>query len=160
MEQARPAERRRNRAILWMIGGMVLIGVALPPLWAREQQPRSAFATYADARRAGAMDRGLMPRRLPASATEIYEKHFTGAGHHWVRFRFGSQDSAALVAGLTPLTPEQVKRLDIPSPGWATWWLLDQGVTTSSQGKRVVFYRAEDGWLMVDPRTRTAYFWT
>ena len=160
MENAAPARERRNRAILWMIAGLVVIGAALPPLWSRLEQPRSRYAAYQDAVAAGAVTRGLLPRRLPPSATEIYEKHFSDADHHWARFRFHPADTARMLAGLTPLPQAQVERLQIPSPGWASWWMLDPGMTTSSQGKRVRFYRAEDGWLAVDPRTSTAYFWT
>jgi hypothetical protein len=159
MENGEPG-RRRNRAVLWLIAGLVAIGMVLPPLWSRAQQPRSSYATYEQARRAGAIGGGLLPRRLPPSATEIHEKHFAGGGHRWVRFRYDPADAPRMLAGLQALPPPQVQRLRIPSPGWAGWWLLDQGVTTSKQGAHLRFYRAEDGWLAVDPRTSTAYFWT
>jgi hypothetical protein len=64
-----------------------------------------------------------------------------------------------MLAGLAPLPRPQVERLSIPGPGWAPWWMLDSGMTTSSAARHLRFYRAEDGWMAIDPRSRTAYFW-
>jgi hypothetical protein len=152
--------RRRNRAILLGIAGIVLVGIALPPLWSRAEQPQSRYDTYAQARAAGALDRGLLPRRLPPSAREIREKHFADADHHWARFGFDAADLERMVAGLPRLSPAEVKRLRMPSPGWVPWWRLNPGTVDSKQAAHLRFYRAEDGYLAVDPRTSVAYFWT
>jgi hypothetical protein len=158
-----PAEagrRRRNRAILLGIAGIVLVGIVLPPLWSRAEQRESRYDTAAQARAAGAVGRGLLPRRLPPSAREIREKHFSDADHHWARFAFDAADLEPMMAGLRPLAPPEVKRLKLPSPGWTPWWLLNPGTVDSKQGAHLRFYRAEDGYLAVDPRTNVAYFWT
>ncbi|MDB4951574.1 MAG: hypothetical protein JWM27_4223 [Gemmatimonadetes bacterium] len=157
-EGTNPETVRRNRLVLGLIGGLVVLGVALPMAWSALEQPHARYDTFARARAAGAV--ALLPRRTPPSAREIREKHFADADHRWVRFVYDPADEAAMLAGLTPLDTVAVKRLSIPSPGWTPWWLINQGTLDSKQARWLRFYRAEDGWMAVDPRTHVAYFWT
>lgn len=157
---ARTSTVASNRRALWVIGLLVLFGVLIPPLWARYQQPRGSFATYADAAAAGALADGRLPPWTPPSAREIYEKRVSGTSRRWVRFRYEPRDSTRLLSALQPLTPEQARRVSIPSPGWATWWPISDETKESKQLNWLRFYRAAPGYVAIDPRTRTLFYWT
>lgn len=157
---AAPNPARANRRVLWVIAALVLLGILIPPLWARWQQPRSAFATYAQAAAAGAIRDGRLPAWLPPSAREIFEKRVSGTPRSWVRFRYTAADSARLLAALTPLTTAEARRVTIPSPGWASWWPISDETKESKQINWLRFYRAAPGYAAIDPRTRTVFYWT
>jgi hypothetical protein len=78
-----------------------------------------------------------------------------------VRFSAPEGDLSAAAAGLARVPADSVGRVAVRSPGWAKWWLVSSRTLTSpSQGKHLEVYRAgPEAYLVLDRRTRTAYYW-
>jgi hypothetical protein len=159
-ETGSAAEAKRKRRNVMLVIGAVVVLAAVPAVCSGLEQGRSEYETYADAQRAGAFDRGVLPKLVPPSARGIYEKHDLDNGHRWVRFVYAPADVPAMTAGLRQLDTAQVSRLPVAGPGWAKWWMLNDGTMSSKQGKHLLVYDTGDGYLALDPRTSVAYYWT
>ena len=81
----------------------------------------SYYASLADARKDGAIDRGWIPDYLPESAHTIHEVHDMSPSRGWCAFEFIPSDSTGLRKSVQSVDgwPPSVKR--IPSPG-KPWW--------------------------------------
>jgi hypothetical protein len=162
MEQTEKARGRRN--VAYAFGSLVVVvGLALLPAYCRSQvEPEAHYTTLAQARTDADADRWL-PGFLPPSAADIYERH--GRYRRFVRFEVDSVDVAPLLSGMTQLDTAAARRVPAPMAGWSGWWPITPQTLQSGQGKQVKVYRVDApprdrGYLVLDPRTLTAYYWS
>ena len=97
------------------------IGLIFSLVACRSDRRESFYATLADAKKQGAIDRGWIPDFLPESSRVIHEVHDVSPSTTWCAFEFLPRDSQGLRSNLKSveaLTPP-VKR--VPNPGEA-WW--------------------------------------
>lgn len=156
------AVTRTTRSVLVALA--VIAGVALlaggPALLSRWQRPQEAFGSYAEAVRAGAIERGLLPQWIPRSATEIRTQRDAGAGRLWVRFRYDPADFDPVLARFEPVPEEERERVPVPQAGWNGWWLVGpETLESKNLRKAVQLHRTPRGYLAVYPRVHTAYYW-
>lgn len=139
----------------------IIVVIALVPAYCRSRvEPDQRYPTAAAAR--ASADAGeWVPAFLPATATDIYERH--GEGRRFVRF---TADSAALVAmtgGMRRVESGQVGKIPLPTPGWSTWWPISPRTLQGGQGKQIHVFQVEDprdhGYLAIDPRSQRAFYW-
>jgi hypothetical protein len=159
-----PAVRRRNVKTLAVVIA-VLVGAALiPATYRRFQQPETFYATQADAVGAKAVERGDVPRFVPAAATEIHARHNRDTGQRFVRFTYAEADLPAITRGMRRLSAEEMEKVSVPTPGWSEWWPITSRTLSGGQAEYLQVYetrsRTDRGYLAVDPRTRHAYFWS
>jgi hypothetical protein len=81
----------------------------------------ASYATLAEARTAGAVERGWIPEGLPASARDMREAHDRDSNRRWGLFSFDSSDAGALKALLSASElPLGGQSCDVP--GRLEWW--------------------------------------
>jgi hypothetical protein len=123
-----------------------------------------AYETLAEAQRAGAIERGWMPRSLPSGAHEIREAHDLDRHRLWGLFNFPATDGDALRA---TLRSEELSasglRCDMPAR--VEWWPpLLRGALDPEQLRLagLKLYAAREGDLIVAVNwgQRRAYYWT
>jgi hypothetical protein len=162
MERTENARGRRN--VAFGFGSFaVVVGLALLPAYCRSQlEPEAHYDSVIEARRAPDANDWL-PGFVPASARDIHERH--GRYRRFVRFELDSADVPRLLAGRTRLDTAAVRRVPVPMAGWSGWWQIAPQTLQGGQGKQVWVYRIEApprdrGYLILDPRTLTAYYWS
>lgn len=159
-----PAVRRRNvRTLLIVV--VVLIGAALIPItYRRVQQPEAFYQTHAEAVTAQAVERGDLPRFIPATATEIHARNNRDTGQRFARFSFADADLPAITAGMRELPREEVEKVAVPTPGFTEWFPITSRTLSGTQGEYLKVYEIasgpDRGYLAVDPRTKYAYYWS
>lgn len=162
MNQTPSPRNRRNAALFFAVLAAVLALALLPAYCRREVEPESRYPSGAAAR--GAPDAAeWVPGFLPASAHDIFERH--GRYRRFVRFSLDSADVPALEAAMVRLDTAEVRRVPVPAAGWSPWWQIAPQTLQSGQGKQVRVYRVEApprdrGYLVLDPRTLTAFYWS
>lgn len=123
----------------------------------------NTYATHAEARQAGAVERGWMPRGLPAGAFELREAHDPDTNRRWGLFSFQPGDTDALRALLG--APVRLGGQKCDPPRRIEWWpvllrgRLDdaQLAATGLQGYRL----APEGLAFaVNWSQRRAYYWS
>lgn len=158
-----PSPRKKNAAALAGIASMLVALALIPALCARYERPPAYADTYPQAQQAGivaAVER-LRPGLVPPTAREIHLLRDERSGAAWVRFLFDPAHVAQVTRGMRPLAPEETKDVEVRSPGASVqWWLLSSRTLSGGQGKQVQVFEAPNGYLVVDPRSSTAYFWT
>ncbi|HEX5726589.1 MAG TPA: hypothetical protein VFX98_14030 [Longimicrobiaceae bacterium] len=157
------ASPRRNALAVAAVLALAAALAIVPAALRRVQRPSDFYPTLADARRTA--DAGArLPPLLPPSAREIHAETDRATRRTFVRFAYDPADSTAMQAGLRRLPPAEVERLPVPRAGWSRWWRLAPQTLRGSQGERVHVYEAPPerggGYLVLDPRTGTAYFWS
>lgn len=149
---------RRRNVVTFVLAGLAILVIALiPAVCSRVQRPYEQYATVADAR---TRSPAPLPRQVPASATQIHERHEAGGERRWLRFTFDPRDVPAMTAGMRLVPQAELERVQVRNPGWSKWWLVSSRTLTGGQGKRIQVYEAPDAYLVVDQRTTTAYYWT
>ena len=139
----------------------IIVTVALVPAYCRGKvEPDRRYPTAAAAR--ASADAGeWVPAFLPATATDIYERH--GEGRRFVRFSADSAALAAMTAGMQPLSSAEVGKVPIPTPGWSSWWPISPRTLQGGQGKQIRVFRVDHprdrGYLAIDPRTQRTFYW-
>lgn len=110
----------------------------------------------AEARRAGAVDRGWLPDILPDTSTNVREVHNIDSSETWCAFELTEAESARLRAKMSVLGPAEAARRTIRSPGVA-WWpralqgTLDQraldraGITLYGSGRFLFAFEGSSG---------------
>jgi hypothetical protein len=68
------------------------------------EQTDKIYSTYADARRAGAVERGWMPAFVPSSARDITDSHDMDTNQQTLRFTLPASEAGNMVAGLHPVS--------------------------------------------------------
>jgi hypothetical protein len=117
------------------------------------EQPSSRFDNHAAAARAGMFETGWLPDWLPASATDIREKHDIDHGATILRFAFeAGTDSPPFDAACVPREHKHMlhPRLD------AVWW-PDTSELLAMRG--LYECRKDSGFLAIPAAGGTAYFW-
>jgi hypothetical protein len=159
-----PAVRRKNVRTL-LIVAVLLIGAGfIPATLRRVQQPEERFEVYQEAADAKAVERGLLPRFVPATATEIHTRHNRDTNQRFVRFTYPPAELGAFTTGMRALPQEEVERVMVPTPGWSRWWPITSRTLSGSQGERLRVWEIasgpDRGYLAADPRTNHAFFWS
>ena len=122
------------------------------------------YATAAEARAAGAVERGWLPRLVPAGAHDIRTAHDeAGSGRRWGLFSFAPTDERALRDALGPEVSFEGVGADAPPR--IEWWpvllrgTLDAGrvAATGLKGYRVP---GDELVTAVNWNQRRAYYWT
>jgi hypothetical protein len=119
------------------------------------------YATVAEARAAGAIERGFVPEGLPASATDLREAH-RGGGQRWGLFVFPPADGEAvraLVGAEITATPPECD-----PPGRLEWWprILRSPLDLAQlQSTGLRLYRSRDNRLTyaVNWQQGRAFYW-
>ena len=70
------------------------------------EQVDESYPTYADAQRAGAVDRGWVPAFVPASARDIRDTHNLDTNRQTLRFAIPPSQVATMVSGLRTVSPK------------------------------------------------------
>jgi hypothetical protein len=124
----------------------------------------NSFATLAEARRAGAVEKGWMPDNLPPGSHDIREAHVPGTADRWAIINFPPEDEASLRATLQPdELPLAGLRCDIPRR--IEWWPnalrgdVDAERLTIT-GLRAYRPRTGPGIFAVNWKQGRAYYWT
>jgi hypothetical protein len=159
------AERTRSRKNVWYAFASVaavLLLALLPAYCRRELEPEAHYADAAAAHRSADAAEWI-PELMPAAASDVYERH--GRYRRFVRFTVDSAGAAALTGALVRLDTAAARRVPVPVSGWTSWWPIVPQTLQSGQGKQVQVYRVERpprdrGYLVFDPRTLTAYYWS
>jgi hypothetical protein len=118
------------------------------------------YQTLDEARAAGAIERGWIPRGLPDSASDLRAAHLEN-GNRWGVFAFDSARGAAL----KELTGDEITSgVACDAPGRLEWWprILRSPIDldrVKSTGLRM--YRARDGQLTfaINWSQGRAYYW-
>ena len=81
----------------------------------------ATYASFAEAKAAGAVDKGVVPAILPPGAYELRAAYATGGSERWGLFNFRDDDAAALRA---VLQPEEISfaGTEMTIPGRIEWW--------------------------------------
>lgn len=85
--------------------------VLLLSLGACSTQVEEAYPTWADAERAGAVERGWIPTFVPSSARDIRESHDLDSNRQTLRFTARSSDVRAMVEELRPVSIENEREV-------------------------------------------------
>jgi hypothetical protein len=123
----------------------------------------NSFATLAEARQAGAIERGWIPEGLPPGSHELREAHVPGTSRRWGIVNFPPAEGGTLRALLAPdETSMDGFRCEIPAR--IEWWPVMlrgdlNGSRLTSIGLRG--YRAKSGDLFfaVNWDQGRAYYW-
>jgi hypothetical protein len=121
-----------------------------------------SYATSAEARQAGALDRGWIPLPLPAGAYEIREAHDESSDRRWGLFNFREEDTAALRRLLGPEVSLAGARCE--PPGRIEWWPvqlrgeLDHD-RLAATGLRAYRSAEADLLIAINWAQRRGYYW-
>ena len=118
--------------------------------FAASERVESTYANYADAKRAGAIERGWIPAFVPRSATDIQESHDLDTNRQHLRFGAPTADLEAIVDGMVRLTSSQAKDIEGYAPGAAANLDVYRDTTVTLGA----------GCVAVDFRNAMAYAWT
>ena len=123
----------------------------------------NTYSTLADARAAGAIERGWLPAWVPSGAHDIREAHDEGgSGRRWGLFSFALEDTPTLRGRLG--AESGFEGLKVDAPPRIEWWPVAlrgslNAETLASTGLRG--YRLPDGLAVgVNWNQRRAYYWT
>jgi hypothetical protein len=122
-----------------------------------------SFNTLEDARRAGAMERGLLPLRLPPGARDIRIAYVPGTSDRWGLFNFPPDQGGTLRAELGP-DEVALPGLHIDVPPRFEWWPVALRGDLDAEGLTVTglrAYQTRDGRLLVAVHWAQgrAYYW-
>jgi hypothetical protein len=124
----------------------------------------ATYATVAEARTAGAIDKGWVPDSIPEHAYELRAAYAVDGGDRWGLFNFRPADAAALRGILEPAeVPLGGTVMDIP-PRIEWWPVLLRGRLDAEriQTTGLRAYHARSGPLVfaVNWNQGRAYYWT
>ena len=160
--QTAPHRARRN-ALYAFAALAAVLALGLLPAYCRNQvEPEARYPDAAAARRAPDAAEWV-PTFLPSAATDIFERH--GRYRRFVRFQLDSAGAAGMESALVRLDTAAARRVPVPVAGWSPWWQLAPQTLQGGQGRQVHVYRVDSpardrGYVVLDPRTRTAFYWS
>ena len=123
----------------------------------------NSYASLAEAREAGAPDRGDIPPGMPEGAHDIRTASDLDSGRRWGLFNFLAQDADALRAMLSA-EETSLAGVECDIPGRIEWWpILLRGTVDAGQAKAAGLqsYRTRQGGLfvVVNWKQGRAYYW-
>lgn len=140
-----------------LIAWLVLAGCGGPTVHT------ATYATVPEAREAGAVDRGWVPREVPAAAYELRAAYAVQGWERWGLFNFRPADADALREALEP-TEVSLTGTTMEIPGRIEWWpvILRGNVDAdrvAATGLRA--YRSRSGGFVfgVNWNQGRAYYW-
>jgi hypothetical protein len=124
----------------------------------------NAYATLAEARASGAIDRGWIPPLVPTGAHDIREAHDKAASHRrWGLFSFRPEDDALLRGSLGPEISFEGVAADAP-PRIEWWPILLRGYLDPAQvaaaGLKGYKVPGDELVVAVNWNQRRAYYWS
>ena len=124
----------------------------------------ASYATLDEAEKAGAVERGWMPRGLPAGARDIREAHDPDGRRRWALFSFPTAE-AEVLKGLLEPTEFPLENQVCDAPARIEWWpvLLRGNLDPERIGATGLrAYRSADRTLLfaVNWNQGRAYYWT
>ena len=124
----------------------------------------ATYASFAEAKAAGAVDKGLVPAMLPPNAYELRAAYAPNGSERWGLFNFRDADAEAL---RSVLQPEEISfaGTEMTIPGRIEWWpVILRGTLDAERieatGLRA--YQSRTGGLRfaVNWKQGRAYYWT
>lgn len=135
------SDAAQMKSVLAAILAFILFGCA--------DKVDEAYATYADAERAGAVERGWVPAFVPSSAHDLDETHDLDTSAQTLRFKLPPSDVVTMVVGL---------RLVSAKDGEAAATLSESHGLGSTSKVYVVCSKPRNGALAVDRESGKAVF--
>lgn len=124
----------------------------------------NAYATRAEAERAGAIERGWVPRGVPPGAFDLREAHSLASDRRWGLFNFEPVDREALRA---VLLPDEIPLAGLRSepPLRVEWWPIMLRRDPAPEqlevaGLKVYRFRDEPIVIVVNWNQGRAYYWS
>ena len=146
---------------------MLLIGLSAltlalalyPSVCTYVEQPQQYWPAFAAAPHTGAE---ALPALVPPSATEIHTRRDARGGLTWVRFNYAQADHGRMTAGLRRLSLNEARALPIIAPTFTPWWTVNERTMLGKAGNRLEVYAVPGGraWLVVDPASKTGFYWS
>jgi hypothetical protein len=124
----------------------------------------ASYSTMAEARQAGAVDRGWLPAQLPSGAHDIREAHDLDSNRRWGLFSFTEADTEALREQLEP-SEASLAGVTCSIPARIEWWpVILRGnldhERIQSTGLKAYRARAAEFMFVVNWNQRRAYYWS
>lgn len=149
--------RRGSRGL-----GAVAVALALTAACAGINSQTNAFSTLAEARQAGAIEKGWVPDGLPEGSHDLREAHLPGSPLRWGIVNFPPREAPALRELLQDEISLQGQHCDMPKR--IEWWPIE--MRGELNGERLAAtgikgYRAKSGGLLfaVNWDQGRAYYW-
>lgn len=124
----------------------------------------ATYASFAEARAAGAVDTGLVPSILPHEAYELRAAYAVDGPQRWGLFNFRETDTEALRA---VLHADEIPfaGIEMEIPGRIEWWpVILRGKLDAERiqatGLRAYRVRSGDMIIAVSWKQGRAYYWT
>ena len=124
----------------------------------------ATYASVAEAKAAGAVDKGLVPAILPPNAYELRAAYATNGSERWGLFNFRDADVEAL---RSVLQPDEISfaGTEMTIPGRIEWWpVILRGTLDAEriQATGLRAYPSRTGSLRfaVNWKQGRAYYWT
>ncbi|MBA3639044.1 MAG: hypothetical protein M3541_20045 [Acidobacteriota bacterium] len=145
---------------------LALVGLAVTLLTgcAGPSVNTATYASFAEARSAGAVEKGLVPAMLPPSAYELRAAYATDGSERWGLFNFREADAVAL---RSILQPDEISfaGTEMTIPGRIEWWpVILRGTLDAEriQATGLRAYPARTAGLVfaVNWSQGRAYYWT
>jgi hypothetical protein len=110
-----------KRALVVAAGAIALLLAGVQAcFWC--ETPTSVFPSLEAARAAGAIERGLVPAFVPASATQIKVAHALDSGRTWLTFVAPERDLRLMASSLTASGWSGVITASMRAPWWFRPW--------------------------------------
>ena len=126
-------------------------GILALSLFGCSEQIDETYATYADAERAGAIERGWLPAFVPRSARNLEETHDLDTSRQTLSFTIPASDAASMAARFRTTSAEDSD---------AAAKLIDQHGFNAASKVFVVCAKPLSGALAVDAKSDRAVFTT
>jgi hypothetical protein len=130
------------------------------------ETPVEEYSSLAEARAAGAIDRGWIPDFLPANATHLREVHRIDSNNRWLAFMAPLPELRAMASQLAPLSYENARRTAV-NRSWVVggdWppelskWFWHTPRSTSLLSYHI---SKDEGYCVaIEWRTRRAWGWS
>jgi len=130
------------------------------------------YKTLGDAKKSGDYEKGWLPRILPDSSYEIYERHDLDTNAVWVRFKVNKKDIVKLSSQLEEVQSVEIDSIQFPEPP-VKWWPREinkssirkkQNGLTLLKHKRIILYsdnkqKVVPAFFIIDTKSATVYYW-
>ncbi|HXF14761.1 MAG TPA: hypothetical protein VN517_16515 [Terriglobales bacterium] len=140
--------KAQPQAQVWM-AVTALLCLACSMIGCHGDRRESFYSSLADAKKAGAVDRGWIPDFLPESSRNVHELHTVSSPTTWCAFEFDPTDSAILRKSLKA-DAETISRVrSVPNPDKFWWPVVFTGNIESDKVRDAGF----DLYALVEPET-------